>query len=118
MNQKKVLTLVVAEPWFSMIVSGKKTEEYREIKPYWVGKLVNQDADCGFVGQDPDGSQVIYGQLEFLPYTHVLFVNGYGKTRPRIEKEIKGITVGKPQKGLCPANFFEQGLFHNQFLKK
>ena len=35
-------------------------------------------------------------------YTHVLFINGYRKDSPRIEKEIESITIGKPKKGLCP----------------
>lgn len=48
--QKYVLKLVVKKKWFDMIVSGEKTEEYREIKPYWIDKLVNQDADSDFIG--------------------------------------------------------------------
>lgn len=29
------ITLTIAEPWFSMIKSGIKKEEYREIKPFY-----------------------------------------------------------------------------------
>lgn len=32
--EKEVLTLHLAEPWYSMIVSAEKMEEYREIKPH------------------------------------------------------------------------------------
>lgn len=39
--EKKVLTVHLAEPWYSMIASGEKTEEYREIKPYWVRRILN-----------------------------------------------------------------------------
>ena len=38
--EKKILTLNVSKQWFDMIVSGEKTEEYREIKPYWASRLV------------------------------------------------------------------------------
>ena len=39
MKTKKVLTLTVSKQWFDMIVACEKTEEYREIKPYWVKRL-------------------------------------------------------------------------------
>ena len=37
--KKNVLTLTVSKQWFDMIVTGEKTEEYREIKPYWIKRL-------------------------------------------------------------------------------
>lgn len=37
--EKEVLTLHLAEPWYSMIVSAEKMEEYREIQPYWIKRL-------------------------------------------------------------------------------
>lgn len=37
--KKQVLTLTVSKEWFSRILSGEKTEEYRVIKPYWVSRL-------------------------------------------------------------------------------
>ena len=37
--KKKVLTLTVSKQWFDMIVAFEKTEEYREIKPYWIKRL-------------------------------------------------------------------------------
>lgn len=33
-DKKKALTLTINKQWFDMVVSGEKTEEYREIKPY------------------------------------------------------------------------------------
>lgn len=38
-DKKKVLTLTVSKQWFDMIAAGEKTEEYREIKGYWVKRL-------------------------------------------------------------------------------
>lgn len=66
--EKKVLTLTVSKQWFDMIADGRKNEEYREIKPYWIKRLVNQDADRGFIGLDEHGiKNVIYGELEYIP---------------------------------------------------
>ena len=36
----KTLHLTLKKKWFDMIASGKKKEEYREIKPYWFERLV------------------------------------------------------------------------------
>ena len=37
--KKKVLTLTVSKQWFDMIADGRKNEEYRTIKGYWVKRL-------------------------------------------------------------------------------
>ena len=52
---KKVLTLTVSKQWYNMIVAGEKNEEYREIKPYWASRLVNQQAEIGEVLFDEFG---------------------------------------------------------------
>ena len=33
------LRLTLKKKWFDMIARGEKTEEYREIKPYWIKRL-------------------------------------------------------------------------------
>ena len=35
----KVLKLTLKKKWFDMILSGEKTEEYREINDYWKSRL-------------------------------------------------------------------------------
>lgn len=106
--KKKVLTLAVSKEWFDMIVSGEKNEEYREIKPYWASRLVNQQAESGEVLFDEFGGYCrVIGELEYKPYTHVLFINGYRKDSSRIEKEIENIFIGKPKKGLCPGKWLD-----------
>ena len=50
-----------------------------------------------------------------IPYTHVLFINGYRKDSPRIEKEIESITIGKPKKGLCPDKWLGTEFFIIKF---
>lgn len=36
-----ILKLTLKKKWFDMIESGVKLEEYREIKPYWMARLLN-----------------------------------------------------------------------------
>lgn len=50
-----------------------------------------------------------------VPYTHVLFINGYRKDSPRIEKEIESISIGKPKKGLCPDKWLDTEFFIIKF---
>ena len=77
-NPMKPLPLTLKKQWFDMIASGQKTEEYREIKPYWTTRL-----------KDP------------ARYQTVQFKNGYSKHAPTVTLELLGITkgIGKPQWG-------------------
>lgn len=36
----RVLHLTLKHQWFDMIASGRKIEEYREMKPYWSRRLM------------------------------------------------------------------------------
>ena len=109
--EKKVLTITVSKQWYDMIVAGEKTEEYREIKPYWVARLFQNNSNIvdvqnlasALAGRTDLLKKYIDAQRIVLKqYTHVLFINGYRKDSPRIEKEIESIGIGKPKKGLCP----------------
>ena len=114
--KKKVLTLNVSKQWLDMIAAGEKTEEYREIKPYWASRLVNQQAESGDVIFDEFGGYcLVIGKLEYKTYTHILFINGYRKDSPRIEKEIENITIGNPKKGLCPDKWLGKEFFVIKF---
>lgn len=123
-DKKKVLTLTVGKHWFDMIAAGEKTEEYRTIKDYWTVRLYDVFA------KNPTKylmDKKISGDIDYLklmircnhfiakPYTHVLFINGYRKDCPRIEKEIESITIGKPQPGLCPKEFENKEFFIIKF---
>ena len=57
----------------------------------------------------------VTGGPEYKSFTHVLFINGYRKDSPRIEKEIEGITIGKPKKGLCPDKWLDTEFFIIKF---
>lgn len=39
----KTLPLPLKKEWYNMIESGVKTEEYREIKPYWINRLIQTE---------------------------------------------------------------------------
>ena len=108
--KKKVLPLTVSKQWFDMIVAGEKTEEYREIKPYWIKRLTT---NCE-VAYDV-AAETYCGKVLYRPYTHVLFINGYRKDSPRIEKKIESITIGKPQSGMCPDEWLCKNVFIIKF---
>jgi len=65
----KVLHLTLKKKWFDMIASGEKSEEYRELKPYW-HKRLNKSYDV------------------------IQFRNGYAKDAPRITVELREIMTG------------------------
>ena len=116
MVEKKVLLLVLEKKWFKKIISGEKTEEYREIKPYWASRLVNQKAESGEVLFDEFGGYCrVQGEPEYKPFTHVLFYAGYAKDRQVVEKKIESISIGKPQKGMCPDEWLNKDVFIIKF---
>ena len=123
-DKKKVLTLTVSKQLFDMIVADKKTEEYREIKPYWVARLFQNNSNIvdmkylasGLAGRTDLFKKYIGEQRIVLKqYTHVLFINGYRNDSPRIEKEIDSITIGNPKKGLCPDKWIDTEFFIIKF---
>lgn len=74
----QTLHLTLKRQWFDMIASGEKTDEYREIKPYWETRL-------------SDASR----------YSVVRFRNGYNPGSPTMTIELLGISqgVGNPKWG-------------------
>lgn len=108
--EKKVLTLSVKKEWFDKIVSGEKKEEYREIKPYWIKRLTT---NCEVVYDVV--AETYCGKVLYRPYTHVLFINGYGDDKPRVEKEIEWIDIDRPRKGWCPDDFLSKEFFVIRF---
>lgn len=62
-----------------MIASGEKTEEYREIKPYWTMRLTGNPL--------PFASRI-------KPYDSVTFYLGYAKDRPSMTFKVYSITIG------------------------
>lgn len=56
-----MLVFNLKKEWFENIKSGKKTIEYREVKPYWTSRLRNA-TKC--VSYDPFDFPVKYGESE------------------------------------------------------
>lgn len=78
MQQKKTLKIVIKQPFFNQIKEGKKTKEYRLIKPFWVSRLVKKD------------------KTDFIKYDYIEFINGYHKNAPRlIVEHIKTVICKK-----------------------
>lgn len=77
-DEPKVLPLTLKKKWFDMILSGVKKEEYREQKPFWQTRFIKKGHWHSQTCKDFD---VIH------------FTNGYGKNRPQIIIECKGIEV-------------------------
>lgn len=110
LKEKKVLRLTVCRKWYDMIVAGTKKEEYREIKTNWIRRLT-ANCECLY----DVAVELSFGSIVYRPFTHVLFINGYNKDSPRIEKKIKEICIGFPKKGLCPDKWLKTRFFIIKF---
>lgn len=130
--EKKVLTLTVSKEWFDKIVTGEKTEEYRIIKDFWMSRLLLikdeefkdfDKYDKLHIGKTFEmlidintiKEKLNNGTMKFVPFTHVLFINGYGDDKPRIEKEIVSIDIDRPLRGWCPDDFLGKEFFVIRF---
>ena len=69
----KILHLTLHKKWFDEILNGTKKIEYREIKPYWTKRLLDD--------RKPKKFDII------------LFRNGYGKESPQMKVEFLGVKV-------------------------
>lgn len=73
MANDKSLILPITKKWFQMILSGEKTEEYREIKPYWKSRF-EKHFDMQHNGiVEPWDSRT----------REIVFRNGYQKNSPQ-----------------------------------
>lgn len=97
-REMKTLHLPLKAQWYEMIDSGEKTEEYREIKPYWEKRLVDYKAVV------EDYKRLVFRRFVLgahndicgeypRGYTHVKF--SYGYTKRTMTFEIESITIGK-----------------------
>jgi hypothetical protein len=88
----KILYLTLKGKWYDDIESGYKSEEYREINPYWVNRLCNEFKGA-IGGEFMDRHAVI--SYTFKDFTHVHFARGghFGNVR-QMRWEIKEIVIG------------------------
>ena len=96
------LHLPLKAQWYEMIESEVKTEEYREIKAYWVQRLcVWSDgrkigkSDAEFLASNISYliSAIDEGKILFVNCTYVKFSFGY--TKRKMKFDVKGIVLGK-----------------------
>lgn len=95
------LHLTLKQKWFDLILSGEKTEEYREIKPYWITRLC--DLHNGSIGGDfMDVHKV--AAYTFKSFQWVQFRHGYSKDSRQMLRRIESITIseGKQEWGAEP----------------
>ena len=70
-----MLVLPIKKKWFDMIKSGEKKEEYREIKPYWTRRFLNNLYDL-----------TIYKDATiFSARGTIILKNGYQNNAPKIK---------------------------------
>lgn len=88
---KSALSLVLKGEWYDMIAKGRKTEEYRDLTPYWIRRI------CESVERFAPGTQTIHHEGNvYLPkqFDVVVFYHGYRKDRQQMVFECAGISLG------------------------
>lgn len=78
------LRLTIKKKWHDMILAGIKSEEYREVKRYWIQRLCNEVE-----------YEMNYGDWDAVlkNFKYVEFINGYSSKSPRFTIECKGIEI-------------------------
>lgn len=100
-----ILCLTLKKQWFDMIEQGIKLEEYREIKPYWIKRLIHNkeemssqmfDEMCNVLSRPLRSVDDIldFFECEFKHFDNIVFSNGYGHNVPKCWKDCYGITIG------------------------
>lgn len=87
------LKLTLNKEWFDLIKRGIKTEEYREIKKYWVDRLCKKYPPSVIDGGDLSSKHDNI-QYDIKKFDLVEFTNGYNKKSPQITFEVSDITIG------------------------
>ena len=85
-----MLTLPIKKKWFDLILLGEKTEEYREIKPYWTTRF---EKAFKFHDGMPTGEDA----------QEIILRNGYGANAPYIKVLCTlQVKTGNPEWGAEP----------------
>lgn len=107
----KTLTLSLKKQWFDKIKAGVKTEEYREIKPFWIKRLLecaehDLDAIWDTFAAFPDTTKLLHKELEnlkaFKSFDRLVFTLAYpkaGDTERRLEFKNPKIRIGQGRHG-------------------
>jgi hypothetical protein len=78
----KILSLIIKQAYFDAILRGEKTQEFREVKPTTIKKLLQLDEE---------GFEVIdeHGNSQPIQYDAIRFYVGYNKDRDSALVEVK-----------------------------
>lgn len=79
----KVLNLIIRQKYFDAILAGRKVQEFREVRPTTIKKLLQLDED-GFEVEDADGN------AQPIKYDAIQFYVGYNKDRDNALVEVLG----------------------------
>lgn len=78
----KTLNLITKQVYFDQIINGTKTQEFREVKPTTIKKLLQLDED-GYELEDENGNAIP------IHYDAIQFYVGYNKDRDSALVEVK-----------------------------
>lgn len=78
----KTLTLIIKQCFFDEIIKGTKKQEFREVKPTTISRLVQLDEE-GYELEDDDGNAIP------IHYDAIQFYVGYAKNRASALVEVK-----------------------------
>lgn len=110
----KTLDLVLKHHWYDMIASGEKKEEYREIKRYYISRLLMAAQLCKgevvwknltpFLSRYYDNNkselkQYLGFSFIFKNFSSVTFHRGYTNTTMTFKIEDMKIGIGNPNWG-------------------
>lgn len=79
----KVLNLIIKQRYFDAILAGRKVQEFREVRPTTIKKLLQLDEE-GFEIEDADGN------AQPIKYDAIQFYVGYNKDRDSALVEVVG----------------------------
>lgn len=83
-----MLILPIKKQWYDMILAGKKTEEYREIKPYYTKRFLSSHLLKETLDKDDE-------EINMVPDRPVMirFRNGYSENSPSF-RAICSLSIG------------------------
>lgn len=79
----KVLNLIIRQKYFDAILAGRKVQEFREVRPTTIKKLLQLDEE-GYEVEDEDGN------AQPIKYDAIQFYVGYNKDRDSALVEVVG----------------------------
>lgn len=79
----KVLNLIIKQRYLDAILAGRKVQEFREVRPTTIKKLLQLDEE-GFEIEDADGN------AQPIKYDAIQFYVGYNKDRDSALVEVVG----------------------------